>query len=84
MGYRRDLDVKLIYKPGGGYDRRQWGPFRTNMDPDSDRELRELLEQLAARENPRRSARHHLGDYVLELRKAGHRPLWRTYSLADR
>lgn len=84
MGYRRDLDVTLIYKPGGGYDRRVFGPFRTNMDPDSDRELRELLEQLAQREQPGRSARRHLGDYVLELRKAGYRPLLRTYSWADR
>jgi hypothetical protein len=82
MGYRRDLDVTLIYKPGGGYDRRKFGPFRTNLDPDSDRELRELLKQLAQRENPRRAAQHHLGDYVLELRKAGHKPLLRTYSLA--
>jgi len=84
MGYRRDLDVTLIYKPGGGYDRRVFGPFRTHIDPDSDRELHELLEQLAKREQPSRAARHHLGDYVLELRNAGHRPLLRTYSLAGR
>jgi hypothetical protein len=82
MGYRRDLDVTLIYKPAGGYDRRVFGPFRTNADPNSDRELHELLQQLAARENPRRAARHHLGDYVLEVRKAGHVPVLRTYSLA--
>ena len=83
MAYRRDLDVTLIYKPNGGYDKRTFGPFRTNADPNSDRELRELLEQLAQRENPRYSARRFLGDYVLQVRKAGHRPLLRTYSLAE-
>lgn len=82
MGYRRDLDVTLIYKPGGGYDRRVFGPFRTNIDPDDTRELGKLLAQLAERENPRRSARRHLGDYVLELRNAGYKPVLRTYSLA--
>lgn len=82
MAYRRDLDVTLIYKPHGGYDRRVFGPFRTNIDPGSDRELRELLEQLAQRENPRYAAARFLGDYVLELRNAGWKPLLRTYSLA--
>ncbi len=82
MAYRRDMDVTLIFKPHGGYDRRTFGPFRTHLDPDSDRELRELLTQLAQRENPRQSARRFLGDYVLELRKAGYRPVLRTYSWA--
>jgi hypothetical protein len=81
---RRDVDVTLIYKPGGGYDRRVFGPFRTTINPDSTAELRKLLEQLAEREHPRRSARHHLGDYVLEIRNAGYRPVLRSYSLADR
>ena len=82
MGYRRDLDVTLIYQPGVRYERRVFGPFRTNADPDSDRELQELLQQLAQRENPTRSARRHLGDYVLEVRKAGYRPVLRSYSWA--
>lgn len=81
---RRDVDVTLIYKPGGGYDRRVWGPFRTTINPNISAELRKLLEQLAQRENPRRAARHHLGDYALEVRNAGQRPLLRSYTLADR